>query len=663
MQTQATLSLPLLVDSQHGRLYALAQIGPDGPRHIAVFAARDGRSLATYDNGGPFALDAAADRLFVDRGAAGLTVLQASTGEILRTFDVHGPTAQYGDNPAPHFDVATNQVLAFRGQTLYAIDSETGEVARTVDFDLRPQDNCREPHDARLPVMRSFYDPIHRLLYLDFVTYSCIPWIGLTNVSYDMARGVEIARQGSSSYSGLAAGGRFYAMSWYRFGIGTIWTERDGLPGQGSTGWSSGSAFQLDAGRGKLYQSAEGSLRIFDADNMTLRAVAPQPVAGELAAYDETTDQLYFVHGGAVRTWPASDLQSTTATPMLAATPPGEPVRLLVPSPGWSQDNTLFAVWAPAWPETTCYVFNQSGGVLLLSKDRGLRWQSSQTGLPGVCGQTSALALSPAYAQDQTILAAVKGNGVFRSTDGGEHWQPAGAGLPHMGVRDLAFSPGFAADRTAFAIVPENGLQRSTDAGVSWRTLNTPSALLMALSSEFDRDGTVAIYAARDAAGMVQFSEDRGDHWRDATGPVPGEGGLRLLSLAPAFARWRVMFALDSAGDLYRSADSGGSWQPVLETGGAQAERAMIVYGPDEAQRTVFLLVTGTRYEGESRRALGDLFRSTDGGQSWSAIDFGAGLIPAALAISPSFAEDGLILLGAADGRVLNVRGLDLPAR
>jgi photosystem II stability/assembly factor-like uncharacterized protein len=77
----------------------------------------------------------------------------------------------------------------------------------------------------------------------------------------------------------------------------------------------------------------------------------------------------------------------------------------------------------------------------------------------------------------------------------------------------------------------------------------------------------------------------------------------------------------------------------------------------------VFLLVTGTRNEEGSRVAWGEIFRSNDGGQNWSAVDPGAGVIPTALAISPSFAEDGLLFLGAADGRVLNVRGLDLPAR
>jgi len=298
-----------------------------------------------------------------------------------------------------------------------------------------------------------------------------------------------------------------------------------------------------------------------------------------------------------------------------------------------------------------------------MSENSGQGWRRPTAGLPAACNLITALALSPGYAQDQTVLAGVEGNGIFRSSDGGASWRPSGVGLPYVGVRAIALAPGFAADRMAFAAVLENGLQRSLDGGASWKTLDTATPWSLALSPEFDRDGIVALYGSRQGVGVLQYSQDRGDHWRDAVDPLPGDGSLQLLSLAPAFARWQVIFALDGTGDLYRSADGGRSWQLVLETGADQARRAQMVYGSDEAQRPVFLLVSGTAYEGESRVTWGELFRSTDGGQSWSTVSAGAGIVPTALAISPAFAEDGLIWLGTANGRVLSLPGLELPAR
>ncbi len=482
--------------------------------------------------------------------------------------------------------------------------------------------------------------------------------MGFTVVAYDLAKGAETSRVGTDGFSGLAAGGNFYAEGWHRFGIGTIWTERDGKADYRSTGWSGGGAFQLDTKRARLYQSAEGSVRIFDPKDMRLLAVAAQPVKGELAAYDPAGDRLYFVDGGTIRPWPAARLVTSAKAPAPIKTLPAAPVNVVAPSPAWQQDNTLFASWSAPYPDTTCYVFNQvDSGPLAFTRDGGKQWLAAGSGLPALCARVSALAVSPAYAKDRTLLAGIRGNGIFRSTDGGTTWLPAGKGLPHMAVHDLALSPAFARDRTAFASVYENGLQRSVDGGVTWQTLPTSLAPVIALSPEFEQDGTVAVYGMKAGGGSVQLSNDRGEHWRELT--APSTGGPRLLSLAPGFSRWGVMFAGDVVGDLYRSADAGQTWQRVLQAGGDSANpgaaQMQIAYGPNEARREVYLVASGARYEGEQRSTWGHLYHSGDGGQTWAEMDAGTGVVPTALALSPTFAQDRLLFIGTGDGRIVQI--------
>ena len=136
-----------------------------------------------------------------------------------------------------------------------------------------------------------------------------------------------------------------------------------------------------------------------------------------------------------------------------------------------------------------------------------------------------------------------------------------------------------------------------------------------------------------------------------------------MLSAAPLYATWRVLFAYTGNGQLFRSADGGVSWQTVLDTGLSGGSTAQIVYAPDvEVNRPVFLLATGSFWEATPDAMQSALFRSLDGGLSWQKVTAGDGVVPTALAISPTFAQDGLIFVGTAGGQVLMLNGLALPA-
>ena len=102
---------------------------------------------------------------------------------------------------------------------------------------------------------------------------------------------------------------------------------------------------------------------------------------------------------------------------------------------------------------------------LYRSTNGGDEWQRVDV-LPGG-GNVRAMAVSPAFPEDDTLLAANAG-GIHRSTNGGADWEAVGRGLGGKSVTALALSPSFQGDSTMFAGTESSGLFLSTDAGASW---------------------------------------------------------------------------------------------------------------------------------------------------------------------------------------------------
>jgi photosystem II stability/assembly factor-like uncharacterized protein len=262
------------------------------------------------------------------------------------------------------------------------------------------------------------------------------------------------------------------------------------------------------------------------------------------------------------------------------------------------------------------------------------RWQAIG-GREG--GTVAALAFSPNYTDDQTILAATLA-GVHRSTDAGQSWHNVSQGLPNPFVDALAFSPDFARDRIVYAGGRESGVSRSTDGGETWQAMSfwsrtPPSIAALVVSPTFSSDATV-FAGAED--GRVYRSTNAGRTWDSASaglGPEP----IMALAISHGFGGDTTLFAASTNG-LYVSHDHADSWEPgylhglVIQT---------IALSPSfEMDQTIFV---GTEEAG--------VLRSTDGGVQW--VPMNEGLTDRcvnALALSPGFAIDGIALAATAGG-------------
>lgn len=149
------------------------------------------------------------------------------------------------------------------------------------------------------------------------------------------------------------------------------------------------------------------------------------------------------------------------------------------------------------------YVFAGIEGKILRSLNAGETWEVADLDSPAP--QVAALAVSPNFAKDGTLLAATVQDGIFRSTDRGVSWTGWNFGLFDPNINCVAFAD----SQTIFAGT-QSGIFRSNNAGRSWRDLDLPIDCAPVLCLSVNRDGI--IYAGTEAEGL-HVSCDQGKTW------------------------------------------------------------------------------------------------------------------------------------------------------
>jgi photosystem II stability/assembly factor-like uncharacterized protein/lysophospholipase L1-like esterase len=260
---------------------------------------------------------------------------------------------------------------------------------------------------------------------------------------------------------------------------------------------------------------------------------------------------------------------------------------------GGLTDRRVAALAIDPQTPTTLYAGTRGGGVFK-SSDGGRGWDAVDTGLTSLA--ISALAINP---QVPTTLYAGSSwaQGVFKSTDGGGSWGTVNSGLINTVVFAVAIDP---ESVTTVYAATNNGLHQSTTGGDTWRSLNTG---LYAFALAIDPRSPTTLYAGGNG---VFKSTNGGESWSQV-----GLAGTSVSSLVIDPHSPNILYAgTTSSSGVFRSLDGGATWSAV-NTG----LTARNVWSLAIDARTPSTLYAGTGYNYPD--ICRGVFKSTDGGSSW----------------------------------------------
>ena len=296
--------------------------------------------------------------------------------------------------------------------------------------------------------------------------------------------------------------------------------------------------------------------------------------------------------------------------------------------------RTVGATGVPGHPNVF-YIGVNNGGVWKTT-DYGHTWQPIFDDQP--TGSIGALAVAPSNPEIIYVGSGEglqrpdlsTGDGMYKSIDGGKTWR-------HLGLRDAQQIGAILVDPRDPNLVyvaalghpygpnEERGVFRSTDGGEHWQKILYKDVDTGAIALAFDPSNSKVIYAdlwsARQGpwengawqgpgSGLYKTT-DGGNTWKQLTKGLPKfEQGLGRIGIAVAPSDPNRIYAtVDSgqAGGIYRSDDAGESWEQVT------AEKRVWARGSDFAEIDVDPINKDIVY-----CSAVEVYKSTDGGKTFT---------------------------------------------
>jgi photosystem II stability/assembly factor-like uncharacterized protein len=280
----------------------------------------------------------------------------------------------------------------------------------------------------------------------------------------------------------------------------------------------------------------------------------------------------------------------------------------------------------------TSYTFTNVTADHTISASFTINTHTIWTGSGPEGGNIYSVAVSPNFSTDSTVFAGTYGDGIYKSTDGGQSWSQV---LLVNEVKSIVFSPNYGSDHTVFAGT-EEGVYKTSDSGDSWTQDSSGPINMYVFSVAVSPDGS-AVFAGTDGNGV--YKSVNGGTWTQINNGLASTY-VTSIAISPNYATDSTVFA-GTYGGVYRSDDGGQNWirtnrgltdTPVF----AIALSPNFKNASDSSDRTVF---AGTYGDG--------VFKSSNSGGSWAQVNSGlANLNIFSVVVSPNYLIDATIFVG-----------------
>ena len=278
----------------------------------------------------------------------------------------------------------------------------------------------------------------------------------------------------------------------------------------------------------------------------------------------------------------------------------------------WSAANTgLFAaeVYSLAASKSSpSIVYAATDASIFKSSDAGVSWQNLTS--VGVDQQVwPVLAVDPT--NPSVVYAATDEKGVIKTSNGGGSWTAMQTGLTTTAIGALAIDP--TAHATIYAATVD-GMYGSVDGAAHWTLLSADVSDMHALA--IDPVAHQTVYTG--GFGGVFRSTDGGANWSRISGSNPFVDSSGVAGIAVDPSSHTTVYVANQQG-IWKTSDGGASWRNLTaglpDTLEPSVSAVAITPGTPS---TIYIAFVGV-----VRGAGNGVYKSTNGGASWTAVEPG----------------------------------------